>query len=200
MTASAKRSSFAAGNLAKDLRTLPNLLSLSRLVLVFAGAALLVCGYPITGVVLGALAGVSDYLDGYMARRMGCTTELGAILDRLCDLVLESTSLVVGIHFGVVSPLFLVAYLFREFVVMSARMHCLERGVVLASTFIGKLKSNFLGYSFILLYLGLANVVPGAQRYCYGLAMFGLSAGLFFSYWSGFQYLRSFVRAYESER
>ena len=65
------------------------------------------------------------------------------------DLVMETTSLVLAVYFHVISPIFLYVYLLREIVVLSARIYCAGLGVWVQSSFIGKLKSNFLGYAAV---------------------------------------------------
>ena len=176
-------------------------MSLARIGLIWASAAFYIYGHPIVGLSLGYAAGVSDYLDGYLARKLDQVTELGATLDRLCDLIMETTAFVVSVHYHVFSPLFFVAYLVRELVVMSARMYCAGRNYPVPPSFLGKLKTNFLGYSFIVIYLGIADVIPitGARRFLEGLGTFGIGMALVWSYLSGYTYLRAFAHAYNSD-
>jgi CDP-diacylglycerol--glycerol-3-phosphate 3-phosphatidyltransferase len=186
--------------LERDLLTVPNLLSLSRIVLILVSPVFYVVGMARVGLALGVLAGISDYLDGYLARRLGQTTELGAILDRLSDLVFETTGFVLAVYFHLLSPFTLVAYMLRETLVLSARQYVAERRELAAirSSFVGKLKTNFFGWAFLLIFAHhagiLADVLPSRMLFYVGL--FGISGGLVFSYVSGFQYLRGFARIY----
>jgi len=184
--------------LAAELVTAPNLLSISRIALIFLAGGLMLEGWPITACIVGLAAGISDYLDGWLARRLGQVTELGAILDRLCDLVFESTWLVVAVVLGDFSPVILFAYLLREFVVLSARLWCSAHGVALGSTLVGKMKSNFLGYTAFVLYLSHAKAVAPVREALKVLADVGIAGGLVLSYWSAYDYLRSFARAYNA--
>ncbi len=68
------------------LRRLPNLLSLTRLAAVPVLAALAFTGRPSPTLLLFAAALVTDALDGFLARRLGCVSERGARLDSLGDL------------------------------------------------------------------------------------------------------------------
>ena len=181
-----------------ELGTLPNLMSISRIGLIYLSAALMLVGWPIGAVVVGVLAGISDYLDGWLARRMGQVTDLGAILDRLCDLVFESTWLVVALVLRDHSPVVLCAYLLREFVILSARLWCSAHGVALGSTLAGKLKSNFLGYTAFALYLSHAHALAALRDHLYALSVLGIVCGLILSYWSAYHYLRRFARAYDT--
>lgn len=186
--------------LAAELATAPNLLSISRIALIFLAGALMLEGWPISACLVGLAAGISDYLDGWLARRLGQVTELGAILDRLCDLVFESTWLVVAVLIGDFSPVILFAYLFRELVVLSARLWCSAHGVALGSTLVGKLKSNFLGYTAFVLYLSHSRLVAPLRETLVIVADVGIAGGLLLSYWSAFGYLRVFARAYDANK
>lgn len=186
--------------LAAELATAPNLLSISRIALIFLAGALMLEGWPISACLVGLAAGISDYLDGWLARRLGQVTELGAILDRLCDLVFESTWLVVAVLIGDFSPVILFAYLFRELVVLSARLWCSAHGVALGSTLVGKLKSNFLGYTAFVLYLSHSRLVAPAREALVIVADVGITGGLVLSYWSAYGYLRVFARAYDANK
>ena len=186
--------------LAAELATAPNLLSISRIALIFLAGALMLEGWPISACLVGLAAGISDYLDGWLARRLGQVTELGAILDRLCDLVFESTWLVVAVLLGDFSPVILFAYLFRELVVLSARLWCSAHGVALGSTLVGKLKSNFLGYTAFVLYLSHSRLVAPLREALVIVADVGIAGGLVLSYWSAYDYLRVFARAYDANK
>ncbi len=70
---------------AADFTTLPNLVSLARIVGVSAAVLLYFAGYPRVTVVLGTLACLTDHLDGYLARRLNQETVLGAMLDQAAD-------------------------------------------------------------------------------------------------------------------
>jgi phosphatidylglycerophosphate synthase len=183
--------------LAAELVTVPNLLSLSRIGLVFASAWLIWAGWPLLGVLGGLAAGISDYLDGWLARRLGQVTELGAILDRLCDLVFESTWISLAVVLGELSLVVLWAYLFREFIVLSARLWCAGHQVALGSTLAGKLKSNVLGYTAMILFISRADFAAPVRGYLHVFVLGSMGLGLVLSYASAAGYLREFARAYD---
>lgn len=77
-----------------SLRLLPNALTLFRMLAVAPIVYWLLTGRYRAAFVLAVLAGVSDLLDGYLARRFGWTTHFGGVLDPLTDkLLLVSTTL-----------------------------------------------------------------------------------------------------------
>jgi len=200
MTAPPEAAAHRRPGLAGELVRAPNLLSLSRIALIYLAGGLMLGGQALAAVAVGVAAGVSDYLDGWLARRLGQTSELGAILDRLCDLVFESTWLLVAVVMGDFSPIVLLAYLLREFVVLSARMWCSAHGVALGSTLAGKLKSNVLGYTAFVVYLAHARVVEPVRPLLQILGTIGIVGGLALSYWSAYDYLKTFARAYRERR
>lgn len=188
---------------ARDLTTLPNLLSLARILLILAGAGLYLAGPRKLGLALGVTAGVTDIFDGIVARWLGQVTELGAILDRLSDLVLEGSALIVVVLLGLGSPAYLFAYLLREFVVLSARLDVARRGGDVPSSLFGKLKTDCFGVGFTLMLTAYAEVFSheATNDVLFTLGYAGMVGGIVFSYVSGIQYLRAFASTYTaSER
>ena len=182
----------------RALRTAPNLITLSRLVLVGAAAALFAAGHVWAALAPGALAGATDYLDGYVARRTGCVTRLGEILDQFCDVALEVVLLVMASTLPQGLPSFVVLpYVLREIWVAGIRRYTAEKQINIASRWSGKLKSAFLGWSAVPLFLGAS--LPAASRWSLllvGLGRAGVLVGLALSLVSGVQYTRDFIRVY----
>src|SRR5688572_26802035 len=109
------------GRLARDLRALPNIITLLRISLLIVAAAVYFAGARGTGIVLAVIAGVTDYLDGAVARATGQVTRLGEILDQFSDLCYESLVLIVAVAQGFFPPWVLLVYLAREFWVVCIR-------------------------------------------------------------------------------
>jgi CDP-diacylglycerol--glycerol-3-phosphate 3-phosphatidyltransferase len=125
---------------------LPNSISLFRLVLtaVFCVAASAegVAGYAIA---LGAfvLGAFSDWLDGYLARKMGLVTSLGKLLDPLADKILVCSGFVYLSAEGL-CPVWVTALIIgREFLVTGIRQIAIEEGQVIAADHLGKWKTTF---------------------------------------------------------
>ena len=87
----------------KDLLLLPNLLSGARLPL--AVAFPLASGHASVALAVLGLAGLTDVLDGYMARRLGQATPLGALVDGISDKVFAASVLGTLVATGMLSPL-----------------------------------------------------------------------------------------------
>ena len=68
-----------------QLRTLPNLLSLLRLALVPVFLVLIITGHSISAFLVLAVASFTDWLDGFLARKLNQVTRIGALLDPAAD-------------------------------------------------------------------------------------------------------------------
>lgn len=129
---------------------LPNAITLSRLVL--TGVFVAAVGFPGTSGYLVALitfsvAAATDWLDGYLARKLGQVTPLGKLLDPLADKILVCSAFVFfsaqpagGYHCPVWVTALIIA---REFLVTGLRQIAVEAGQVLAADRLGKWKTTF---------------------------------------------------------
>src|SRR5450432_80739 len=97
---------------ARDLVGVPGLLSLSRVPL--AAAFPFVLGHPLLALGVLVAAGVSDVLDGWVARRFGLVTPTGAALDPVTDKVFVTTVAVSLVAGGYLSILDVVLLSTRE--------------------------------------------------------------------------------------
>jgi CDP-diacylglycerol--glycerol-3-phosphate 3-phosphatidyltransferase len=125
---------------------LPNAITFSRLLMtaafVLAVSQGSLMGY-VAGLGLFILAAVSDWLDGWLARRMGLVTPLGKLMDPLADKILVSVAFVFFTEKGL-CPLWVTALIMgREFLVTGLRQIAIEAGQVLAADRLGKWKTTF---------------------------------------------------------
>jgi CDP-diacylglycerol--glycerol-3-phosphate 3-phosphatidyltransferase len=129
---------------------LPNAITLSRLVL--TGIFVAAVGFPgnpgyAIALVTFSVAAATDWLDGYLARKMGLVTPLGKLLDPLADKILVCAAFVYfsaqpvgGYHCPVWVTALIIA---REFLVTGLRQIAVEAGQVLAADRLGKWKTTF---------------------------------------------------------
>lgn len=135
---------------------IPLALTFARLVISVAVGALLVSENAVPfhvtiAAVLFIAAAVSDYIDGYLARKWGQTTALGAFVDPLADKLLVYLSFIYLATVGVY-PVWLLLVLFtRDIVVDSLRAFSVGRGVSMPANAVGKWKSLFQMTSIALL-------------------------------------------------
>jgi CDP-diacylglycerol--glycerol-3-phosphate 3-phosphatidyltransferase len=181
----------------QDLRTAPNLITLSRIVLILAGAPIMLLWSPALGMAMAIVAGLTDYADGIVARRTGQVTRLGEILDQFGDLVYESLLLLVAVEKGFFPPVVLYLYLFREFWIVCIRRYIAGIGENIPSTLIGKLKSNFINWGFLPAFFHMSGWLPMLEPYLEWLGRAGAILGLVASYVSAVSYTRSFIRGYD---
>lgn len=95
----------------------------------------------IIGGVLFVIASLTDFLDGYIARKKGLVTDFGKFVDAIADKVLVNSVLIIFAVNGVISPIIPVVIIFRDTIVDSIRMLASKKGVVVAAGKAGKLKT-----------------------------------------------------------
>ena len=125
---------------------LPNTITMMRLLLtaVFCAAASAegTLGYSIA-LVAFVIGAISDYLDGYLARKLNLVTSLGKLLDPLADKILVCSGFVYLSAKGL-CPVWVTALIIcREFMVTGIRQIAVEKGVVIAADKLGKWKTGF---------------------------------------------------------
>jgi cardiolipin synthase len=81
--------------MASNIVTVPNLLTFLRMALIPVFASLLYYGYTGWGLVVFMAAGISDGIDGFVARRFNQESELGTILDPIADKLLMTTAFLI---------------------------------------------------------------------------------------------------------
>lgn len=170
----AEPTSGAAPAPAPQWRTIPNLLSFGRLVLTPLVAWLILRDQTVAAVVLLALMGITDFLDGYIARRTDTVTDLGTVLDPVSDRVLVMAVLVVMMIAGDL-PVWLGApVLLRDVALSIVFLGVSRRGF-------GKPKVRQVGKTatFALL-VALPVILLGDPVRIVGLFVFGAGASLYF--------------------
>jgi cardiolipin synthase len=173
---------------ASRVLTVPNILSLTRLALlpVFLW---LVLGPQADGWAVAVLVfmGVSDYLDGYLARRLGQTSKLGAILDPVADR-LYILATVIGLGLREIIPLWLVLVLPARDLFLWALVPFLRtRGYsALPVHFLGKAATAALLYAFPLLLLGDGDSTVALVARVFGWAFAIWGVGMY--WWAGLLY------------
>lgn len=169
--------------------TVPNGLSLARLLLVPVFAYLIVTRQDGWALMVLAFSGISDFLDGYLARLWHQESRLGALLDPAADrLYILSTLL--GLAYRELIPWWLVAVVVARDVVLVAVMPVLARNGYgpLPVHFLGKAATFNLLYAFPLILLGEGSGLAAEVARPLGWAFAWWGAGLY--WWAGLLYLR----------
>lgn len=96
--------------------------------------------YPIAGV-LFIIAALTDFVDGYIARRDNLVTDFGKMLDAIADKVLVNSVLIILSAQGFIHPIIPVVIIFRDTIVNSIKMVAGNKGQVVAAIKSGKYKT-----------------------------------------------------------
>lgn len=172
---------------------LANALTISRIISVPVIAVLLLRDnllYSLISALLFSLATITDYLDGYLARRLNMESDLGKLLDPLADKLLISTVLVMLIPLHRVPAWMVAVIIGREMAVTGLRGLASEKHVVIAASWLGKYKTAFQCAALIPLLVHYP--ILGLQFQEAG--EFFLWIALFFTVWSGWDYIYSYAR------
>ncbi len=128
---------------------LPNKLTMARIIMVPIFMAIMLKGHYIAALIVFALASITDFLDGYLARKYNLVSSFGKIMDPLADKLLAFGALLCFIELEVVSvwaPIIIIA---REFFVTSMRVVAVSKGKVIAASWWGKIKTNVQLFAII---------------------------------------------------
>lgn len=131
----------------------PTLLTLSR---VFLIPIFIITSYenPVIGAAVFGLASMTDFLDGYLARRSGQVTKFGIILDPIADKFLVISALILLVDMERLAVWIAIILIIREFLITALRVVALSKDIVIASEMGGKLKTTAQITAIILLILG----------------------------------------------
>ncbi len=140
---------------------LPNLLTWLRILFIplMAGVFYLPDGWitPVEANLLAAaffgVAAITDWLDGWLARKLGQTSAFGAFLDPVADKLMVAAALIVLIDLDRVAPLIGLIIIGREITISALREWMAKAGksASVAVSFVGKLKTTAQMVSIILL-------------------------------------------------
>ena len=137
-------------NLQKLFVNIPNILSISRLILVFPLIFFLEINRTFYVFILIIIAGLTDYFDGLIARKFNLKTRLGAILDPLGDKVFYLVPLVFLCKNNFIPFWSLSLILFRELIISTLRNTAKDG---LPASLYGKLKTFFFFISIIFFFI-----------------------------------------------
>ena len=176
---------------------LPNALSLARIFLVpllvlvlvtkFEGRLIYGVRMEIVGAAIFGIASLTDWLDGYLARRRKQVTTLGQLLDPLADKLLITAALLSLVQMDIAPAWMVLVILGREFAVTVLRGVAYSRGVVIAASPLGKLKMVSQVVAILLLILGYDHL----QRF-FILGRIALWVAMITAVASGLDYYRRF--------
>lgn len=123
---------------------LPNRLTLLRILLIPLFLGILYAEIPHAKPIALAvflLASLTDWLDGFLARKLHLITDFGKFADPLADKMLVTAAMLWNVQAGLMPAWIVLVVLCREFAVSGLRMIAAAKGIVLAAAFSGKIKT-----------------------------------------------------------
>jgi len=130
------------------------------------------------------IASITDFVDGYIARKYNQITDLGKFLDPIADKLLVNITLIILTYFGLISPLITIILIGRDIIVDALRMMAANKGVVIAARSFGKFKTAF---QMIGITLTLLHNIP-FELYGFSVDRIFMYLAVFFSVLSAFDY------------
>ncbi len=192
-------------NLRSGTLNLPNILTLARVAAIPLLVVLMLSDSREAGFWAAALFGVAavtDFIDGWLARKWGVVTVLGKFLDPLADKLIVMAALIMLIPFNRIPAWAVFLLLAREIIITGLRSIASSEGIVIDASDLGKYKTIYqmaaipgllLHYDYYW-FFGVQSELLHVNMHNYGIALFYISLAL--TLWSGFDYLHKFFRVF----
>lgn len=173
---------------------IPNTLSLLRIVLIPFLILFLIPAGPGTvcvgAFVVFAVASMTDFLDGYIARSTNQITKLGKLLDPIADKILTSAALIFLVQLHRVPAWIVIVIIAREFAITGIRAMASAEGIIMPADRLGKHKMGAQITAVLMLLLN-------NRFWIFNWHILGtlfIWAAMVLSVVSGFQYIRRFMK------
>lgn len=136
----------------------PNKLTIARMIIVPFLVIFLLTGWGgeanrYISLTLFVVASVTDWFDGYLARKNNLVTNFGKFMDPLADKLLVCSAMICMIDLKRLSAWFVIIVIAREFIISGFRLIAAENGIVIAANYWGKFKTASQMIMIILLIL-----------------------------------------------
>jgi CDP-diacylglycerol--glycerol-3-phosphate 3-phosphatidyltransferase len=182
---------------------IPNILTMMRIAAIPLMVYLLLTGERESSFWAAALfsaASFTDWLDGYLARKMGIVTVFGKFLDPIADKLVVMAALIMIIPHGRVPAWMVLVILGREIIITGLRGIASSEGIVIEASDLGKFKTIFQIVAIIALLLHydyhwfFSSDHPALLANMHNVGMFYLWIAFFITVWSGADYLVRFIK------
>ena len=136
----------------------PNKLTIARMIIVPFLVIFLLTGWGgeanrYISLTLFVVASVTDWFDGYLARKNNLVTNFGKFMDPLADKLLVCSAMICMIDLKRLPAWFVISIIAREFIISGFRLIAAENGIVIAANYWGKFKTASQMIMIILLIL-----------------------------------------------
>ncbi|MBW4055124.1 MAG: CDP-diacylglycerol--glycerol-3-phosphate 3-phosphatidyltransferase [Proteobacteria bacterium] len=186
-----------------QVMNLPNILTMMRIAAIPLLVVLLMSPSRSAGfwaAALFAVASITDWLDGYLARKMGIVTIFGKFLDPIADKLIVMTVLIMILPFDRVPAWMVLIILGREIIITGLRGIASTEGIVIQASELGKFKTIFqivaiLGLTLHYNYNWFFGIAyPLLTVNMHNIGMFFLWIATVLTIWSGLDYLIRFIK------
>jgi len=172
---------------------LPNLITLGRFLIAPIVMLLLLTDQYWAGLLTAffiTIAGVSDIVDGYLARHWKAETDIGKLLDPIADKAVVVTALIMLVGLGRIHPILVVIIVSREIMITGLRAIAASKSLIIPAAQSGKYKNTFqfIGVGALAVHESWGPV----NGHLLGLLCIYLSLG--FSIYSAIEYVRIFLK------
>ena len=138
----------------------PNKLTVARMIIVPFLVVFLLTGWGgdanrYISLALFVVASVTDWFDGYLARKNNLVTNFGKFMDPLADKLLVCSAMICMIELNRLPAWFVIIIIGREFIISGFRLIAAENGIVIAANYWGKFKTTF---QMVMICLMIANI------------------------------------------
>lgn len=142
---------------------LPNKLTIARVIMVPFLVLFMLFGWggeanKYISLIIFAAASITDWFDGYLARKYNLITNFGKFMDPLADKLLVCSALICLVELDRLEAWIVIVIIAREFIISGFRLIAAENGVVIAANYWGKFKTVSQMIMIILLILNLGGV------------------------------------------
>jgi CDP-diacylglycerol--glycerol-3-phosphate 3-phosphatidyltransferase len=165
----------------------PTILTLSRIVLI-PFFVIVTPFNAVAGALIFSIASLTDFFDGYLARKTGQITKFGIILDPIADKFLVISALILLVDMARLSAWIAIIIIVREFLVTGLRAVALSKDIVIPAELGGKLKTGAQITAILCLILDMN--IGGIEVYDIGIVFVWVA--MILSIISGVQYTISF--------
>lgn len=142
---------------------LPNKLTVLRMIMILPFVVFmllpdLVPGGKWIALILFITASMTDWLDGYLARKYHLVTNFGKFMDPLADKLLVCAAMICLVETGKIPSWVVIVIISREFIISGFRLVASDNGVVIAASYWGKFKTVFQMFMIIFMIVDLGGI------------------------------------------
>ena len=192
-----------AHNLRAELFYLPNVLTYLRILLIPAVLAFIDNDsllHSFIAASLYSLSAITDFVDGYLARKWNQISLVGKFLDPLADKLLVMATLVWMVPLGRIDAWLVVVLLTRELGITGLRSVASSEGLVIAAGALGKRKTalQMIGILCLILHFRYPVIFTDFYIDAHQVGLYTIYISLVFSIFSAIEYIGLFARAVQS--